>query len=865
MKLVVYLVIIFTVSGCTKSFLDNFDKSISTSPEQSLPSKPNYYFKKIDTNSAKNLYKFPTAVLNNKVYFIGEDEEHGRELWVMNKDTTSRQLVKDIFEGDRGSEIFKIDVVGGRLYFWALHLDYGLELWTSDGTSEGTILLHETYAGKRTFAWRNFVRDFEIVEYNGKAYFNSKDDDHGLELWETDGTPAGTRRLTDLVAGFGDSSPSSLIVYQNKLYFIANSDSYGKEVFYYDSNTENIQNLTNVDGGVGNSFGTTSKLLKLSSYLLITYPIAITENLIIYDNTTLTNYSVNPSRIVIIGSNAYYSDDLGNGLEFIVMSAGSIGVGIEVHNLDGDPSNSCPSNFQQLTSGEIVFGWSTGCSTIPSYISVSDGAAVTQVFDVAAASHFQPLFEVLNNSIIYDSQVKENYIFEMSGNSISNTIDLSDTLIGPSYDNNYLIYQDTITRQMYLYNASAKTITAIPSDNFFTKTTVDEVVPVKSGLMYFDIDYTDHDVFHISNGSRNEFTFPGWHVLTQAAAIAETDTYYYIVMSDGTGNYKLTRTTKVSYNLTSLDSNTSTSQMFIRAVNGDQLVYMANFGSGSHFYCYDESTDTSTNISLPAGWNTLVYIIKPLNDGYIIYTGTTTSNRDPFFFTCDNSTNIQLLDDKTNGSSNIQNFIVDEVNGLAYFAAQDDAGDYNVYVTDGTVVGTTTVPGNLSYTAVSDIYLYQGDLYVCGNRFDSYDLLGNREEIYDHVGAGHSGCSNIIGDLESGKLVNNVFTSPGKGELYIYDVNTQNYEQITSVYSTKYGGYGIYFAKIYNNQIFYVINQGDFGGELWSVADDSSHTQTFRLRSYLSTSSMPLLYGFSQMYVPLQTIHGDVLLLEPKE
>ncbi|MCH2534200.1 MAG: hypothetical protein MK008_07150 [Bdellovibrionales bacterium] len=851
--------------GCTKSFLDNFNKSIESAPEES-PYIPNYFFKKLETNTVKHLYKFPTAILNNKVYFVGQDEEHGDELWVMNKDTTSRRMVKDIFYGNRGSEIFKIYSVGGRLYFWAVHYDYGLELWTSDGTENGTYLLQETYPGQRSLAQRIFIDDFEIVELNGKAYFIFKDDDYGIELWETDGTQAGTRRLSDLVSGYGDSSPRSLVVYEGKVYFIADSDTYGKEIFYYDPNSDLIENLMNLDSATGDSFILGSKILKFSSYLLFTYPSSITENLIVYDNTTMTNYSVNPSGIKIFANMAYYSDDLGNGSEFIEMDAATIGSGTETHNLDSGAGNTCPNNFQQLASGEIVFFWSTGCSMIEDYISISDGSSFAQVFDISATLHFQSIFTVLNNSIVYDSQIKENYIFEMSGTAISNTLDLSDTMIGPTYDGNYLLYQDTNTQQVYLYNAITKTVTAVPDTGFFTYTTIDEVFEVKGGAMYFDVNFTEQRIFHNFNSTLNQFVLSGWKPFTERAGVTETMNNYYIVMTDGSGNYKITKTTKSNYSLTDLDGSISSTTIRLAASNSHSFVYKANMGAGSHIYCYDENTDVSTNISLAEGWNTLTYKIAPFKDGYLFYTGTMVSNRDPYYFTCDNSTNVQLLDEKTNGSSNIDKFIVDEANGLAYFAALDNAGDYNVYVTDGTVVGTNAVPGNLSYTDVQDIYVYQNYLYVCGNRFDRYDLISNREEIFDHVGAGQSGCMNIVGDLESGKLINIVYVSSGQGELYAFDINTDTYTKITSKTGTKYNGYGIYYARIYKNQVFYYINQGDFGGEVWSIADDSGFTQTYRDRSYNNNIVMIRPYDdFGQLFIPLTSIHGSLLLVTPIE
>ena len=44
---------------------------------------------------------------------------------------------------------------------------------------------------------------------------------HGVELWSTDGTFAGTTLVRDIYAGTFSSSPSNLTVFNGKLYFTA--------------------------------------------------------------------------------------------------------------------------------------------------------------------------------------------------------------------------------------------------------------------------------------------------------------------------------------------------------------------------------------------------------------------------------------------------------------------------------------------------------------------------------------------------------------------------------------------------------------------------------------------------------------------
>ncbi|WP_394834978.1 hypothetical protein LVJ94_51610 [Pendulispora rubella] len=55
----------------------------------------------------------------------------------------------------------------------------------------------------------------------GKVYFAGSNHDHGVELWVTDGTPAGTKLAVDLASGTQSSWPSALFAHGNALYFAA--------------------------------------------------------------------------------------------------------------------------------------------------------------------------------------------------------------------------------------------------------------------------------------------------------------------------------------------------------------------------------------------------------------------------------------------------------------------------------------------------------------------------------------------------------------------------------------------------------------------------------------------------------------------
>lgn len=77
-----------------------------------------------------------------------------------------------------------------RLYFTASRTDVGMELWSTGGTAESIQLLHDIHPGDTYI--------YSAAEYNGKLYFVTVDDTNVNELWVTNGTEAGTTKVTNL-------------------------------------------------------------------------------------------------------------------------------------------------------------------------------------------------------------------------------------------------------------------------------------------------------------------------------------------------------------------------------------------------------------------------------------------------------------------------------------------------------------------------------------------------------------------------------------------------------------------------------------------------------------------------------------------
>lgn len=151
------------------------------------------------------------TLLNGFIYFTADDGTRGRELWRTNGTAAGTTLVKDIQPGAAGS--FNINAISGifsngtYLLFAANTTGSGNELWKSDGTAAGTVLLKEINTANANADSSN---PQQFYRYNSTVLFFATDATHGEELWKTDGTSGGTVLVKDINPGTGSSTSFTL-------------------------------------------------------------------------------------------------------------------------------------------------------------------------------------------------------------------------------------------------------------------------------------------------------------------------------------------------------------------------------------------------------------------------------------------------------------------------------------------------------------------------------------------------------------------------------------------------------------------------------------------------------------------------------
>jgi ELWxxDGT repeat protein len=77
-----------------------------------------------------------------------------------------------------------------------------------------------------------------FVSFDGAIYFRANDGRHGVELWRTDGTDAGTHLVVDLLPGPLNGVPGNLTAVGNALFFHGFTDPTGSKVFRSDGTAE---------------------------------------------------------------------------------------------------------------------------------------------------------------------------------------------------------------------------------------------------------------------------------------------------------------------------------------------------------------------------------------------------------------------------------------------------------------------------------------------------------------------------------------------------------------------------------------------------------------------------------------------------
>ncbi|WP_306640100.1 ELWxxDGT repeat protein [Sanyastnella coralliicola] len=176
-------------------------------------------------------------VHNETLYLSMLANNTGQELYKTDGTVDGTVLVKDIESGSSGSGPTNYFVYNDEVYFTCWNSNIGNELWKTDGTTEGTNEVDNVNPGSSSAVPNSFLI------HDGLLYFSAQSTD-GRNLWVTDGTAEGTTQLSFIDAW--QPNVSDLVSFNGEVYFVAEDDDEGYLVWKSDGTTEGTEVVYNI-------------------------------------------------------------------------------------------------------------------------------------------------------------------------------------------------------------------------------------------------------------------------------------------------------------------------------------------------------------------------------------------------------------------------------------------------------------------------------------------------------------------------------------------------------------------------------------------------------------------------------------------
>lgn len=178
-------------------------------------------------------------------FFFAGGRSSAKELWKSDGSSGGTVLVKDIAPGTGSSFPGRFTPKGNLLYFTANDTVNGTELWRSDGTAAGTWMVKDIRQGSGSSEPRSLTVAGDLL------YFLADDGINGIEIWRSDGTSGGTSLLKTIVPPQVSPGLKCLTAFGSQLLFCADDGISGMELWISDGTSEGTRLVKDLSPGVG--------------------------------------------------------------------------------------------------------------------------------------------------------------------------------------------------------------------------------------------------------------------------------------------------------------------------------------------------------------------------------------------------------------------------------------------------------------------------------------------------------------------------------------------------------------------------------------------------------------------------------------
>ena len=280
------------------------------------------------TLSSQTTAGYAFVTMNGIAYFAADDGVNGVELWRTDGTEAGTMLVKDINPGITSSSPGNLTAVGSTLFFTATTAANGVELWKTDGTDAGTVLVKDIFPGATGSAASN------LLAINGVLYFSASVSASGIELWRSDGTDAGTVLVKDINPGTVSSSPTLFRNVNGILFFTAQTAAEGRELWQSDGTDAGTVLVRDINPGTASA--TPASLTIAGSLLYFTATDGVNGvELWRSDGTAAGTFLLSDINPGSLSSSVASVTPLGSG---IVFTANNGSIGTELWRSDGTVS-----------------------------------------------------------------------------------------------------------------------------------------------------------------------------------------------------------------------------------------------------------------------------------------------------------------------------------------------------------------------------------------------------------------------------------------------------------------------------------------------------------------------------------------------